>query len=207
MKDYTLVHHQSLGGDTDQLILRLFEDAEVLDKNAAIISTNEKLRTGVPMSNTSVESDFRSGGANYVFTRIRPKSMYERSSPATGMYFKTRNLRRMDAISYNSDLYGDVGGDKGEKVVRLYRAGGISDTGKYKSPTSDWKRFAGKETNETIFKNGLSIIEELDRLVVETDATRLKLIDIFKKANYETLADGRKVEDVIFSGGTPRKTD
>ena len=205
MKDYTLVHHQTLGGDTDQRILSLFENANVLDRNATIISTNEKLRTGVPLSMTSVESDFSTGGANYVFTRIRPKSMYERSSPATGMYFKTRNLRRLDAISYHTDLYGDVGGDKGEKVVRQYRAGGISSTGKYKSPTADWKKFSSKSDNETIFKNGLSIIEELERLVVETESTRLRLIEIFKKANYGTLPDGRKIEDVIFSGGTPNK--
>ena len=123
------------------------------------------------------------------------------------MYFKVRNLRRMDAISDKRDLFGDVGGtSRGEKVVRENRAGGVTDAGKYQTPTREWKKFSEADGNETIFKNGLSIIEELERLVVEAEATRLKLIEIFKKAGYGTLSDGRKIEDVIFSGGTPRET-
>ena len=113
----------------------------------------------------------------------------------------------MDAISDKRDLFGDVGGtSRGEKVVRENRAGGVTDAGKYQTPTREWKKFSEADGNETIFKNGLSIIEELERLVVEAEATRLKLIEIFKKAGYGTLSDGRKIEDVIFSGGTPRET-
>ena len=83
-----------------------FLDA-ALENNGTMISTVEKLRTGVQPRGMSPESDMRSGGASYVFTRIK-KSPLSGASGENGLYFKKRLLRRMDAISYNHDAFGKV---------------------------------------------------------------------------------------------------
>lgn len=47
------------------------------------------------------------GWATYFFTRIR-KLPTAGGSRETGLYFKKRLLRRMDAISYDHDAFGRV---------------------------------------------------------------------------------------------------
>ena len=157
MKDYTL-RHEIYGGD----VAGFFEIA--LPKNGALISSNEKMRLGIPLGGKSPEADMRTGGARYSFTRIFKRS--SKHAKEAGVYFKTRNLRRMDAISYTTDMFGDVGGDGGANFVRENRG----------STVAAWKRFSKISDNETIFKNGLSLIEEVEKVIAGGAQARARII-------------------------------
>ena len=178
MKDYTL-RHRVTNGD----IAGFFEKA--LPGNGAMISTNEKLRLGIPPGGMSPEADMKSGGSNYAFTRIFKRGSSQANE--RGVYFKVRNLRRMDAISYTTDLYGDVGGDRGASVVRSNRG----------SSVAKWKSFSRHEDNETIFKNGLSLIEEVEKVIAGDSQTRKRIIEAYRAAGIDRFPDGRTLEEVI----------
>tara|TARA_Y100000588_G_C13791672_1_gene726924 strand:- start:169 stop:702 length:534 start_codon:yes stop_codon:yes gene_type:complete len=176
MKGYALKHNITSGE-----MESFFEVA--LKNNGHLISTNEKMRLGIQPSGMSPSADMDTGGASYAFTRIT------KNLTAEGIYFKVRNLRRMDAISYNSDMYGDVGGSAGQNVVRNNRAKGVTD----------WKKFSGSGGNETIFKNGLSLIEEVERVVAGSEIARDRIIAAYRAAGIDQFPDGRSLEEVIVS--------
>ncbi len=95
----------------------------------------------------------------------------------------------MDAISYSNDMWGDVGGKTTADVVRMNRGLG----------PKQWKTFT-RSDNETIFKDGLSLIEEVDFIVVDgfgiiaEQEAKGKVIRAFKDAGIDVLPDGRAVE-------------
>jgi len=104
MKGYGLYHRLTNGEDLPSFI------ETVLENNGAMVSTVEKLRAGIPVGGMSPAADMDTGGATYVFTRIR-KLPTAGGSRDTGLYFKKRLLRRMDAISYDHDAFGRVRDD------------------------------------------------------------------------------------------------
>lgn len=57
-----------------------------LGNNGAMINTVEKIGAGVRPGGMSPESDMKSGGASYVFTRIRKSPSAGGTAP--GLYFK-----------------------------------------------------------------------------------------------------------------------
>ena len=175
-----------LASQRDDAILALFEDAGFMKKNARMSTTVDKTDIGVYKVGDSPDRDVDSGGADFFFTRI--KRNVERERKRNGMYFKVRNLRRMDKVSYDDDYYGDVD--------RLnLKAGSISD-----GPRSITE-YAKENGNETNYKHGLNIIDELEEIVVSAEETRQRIIDAFKAAGIDELPDGRKIEDVVRSGG------
>ncbi|HOP41188.1 MAG TPA: phage head morphogenesis protein, partial [Geobacteraceae bacterium] len=176
LKDYGLYHNVTDGGDIEELV------KTVLDNNGNMVSTVEKIRIGVKPGGMSPSSDMDSGGATYFFTRIRKLPSAGRGS--SGLYFKKRLLRRMDAITYDHDAFGKV---KGE-YVRKNR----------KITLQDYKRLAsGGRSDETIFKYTVSLLDEIDLIKTKNAAQKKRLIDLFKQHGHSKLPDGRRIEEVV----------
>ena len=167
----------------DNHLVSLFRDSGFLKKNSRLSTTLDKPDLGVYAVGDTPEPDLRSGGGSYLFTRVFDKTSKGGSGTVTGIYFKSRNLRRMDSIKYNADKFGTIS-DFDE------RAGSFEDYGKFK-----------RISNETNFKNGLEFIDEIDKIVCKTEKTRKIIIKAFKDANIKKLPDGRKVEDIVIKGG------
>ncbi len=172
MPGYALLH-----GLTDDRNVPAFFD-KVLDNNATLVSTVEKLRCGVSVDGMSPSQDMSSGGASYVFTRIKDAkdSRYE------GIYFKKNLLRRLDAISYDHDKYGRVTGK--DVIENRY------------STVDGFKQCAKNSSNETIFKYDVTLLDNIEEIRVGRNE-RMTLIDVFKKRGITRMPDGRKVEEVI----------
>jgi len=176
--DYGLYHRLTNGSDVASVL------DEILDHNGALISTVEKMRVGIPVGGMSPSSDMGTGGASYFFTRIRklPGLGYERGD--TGFYFKPHLLRRMDAITYEGDKYGRVTGNH----VRQHRKVKITD---YKSIASR------KSSDETIFKNEVTLLDNLQMVTVRSETTKRKILNVFRKHGVTRLPDGRQVKDIV----------
>ena len=176
MKGYGL--HHSVTGDQD--LTSLIDT--VLENNGAMVSTIEKMRIGIQVRGMSPVEDMDTGGSSYVFTRIRklPGAGGPRNP---GLYFKKRLLRRQDAISYNHDAYGKVRDD----YVPSHRG----------STPAEWKQFARRDGNETIFKHSIMLLDNIELIVVHTDEQRRRLLEVFRKRQVLKLPDGRKVEDIV----------
>ena len=129
-----------------------------------------------------VDPDFK----NYFFTRIRTKNYAYGES---GFVWKSKQAARMDAISYRHDAYGRT---KNNYVQSNRHADlkSLNDMAKY-------------DSNETIFKDSLSLFDDLDRIVASDSNQRDAIIKVFKKAGYDQWPDGRKLEDVIKVTGDP----
>ncbi len=176
MKGYTL-HHDLTGGARMDTFIDL-----VLENNGTMVSTIEKMRIGVPPGGMSPAEDMDSGGASYFFTRIK-KLLPNGRPPETGLFFKKGLLRRMDAVSYDHDAYGRVTDD----YVASRRG----------STPADWKRFAQRSSNETIFKHSVTLLDNLDYIVTGSRTEREKVLKSFTSRGITVLPDGRKVEDVV----------
>ncbi|MHB1462031.1 MAG: minor capsid protein [Armatimonadota bacterium] len=175
MKGYSL-HHSLTNGEN----ISSFLDT-VLENNGAMISTVEKLRAGIAPGGMSPESDMNSGGASYVFTRI--KKTPTASTGETGLYFKKQLLRRMDAISYGHDAFGKVKDD----YVTQNRG----------SDPQAWKSFSSKSGNETILKYSVTLLDNLESIVVRGSQERRRVLDVFRKHGISVLPDGRKIEQIV----------
>ena len=93
---------------------------------------------------------------------------------------------QLDAITYDSDQFGRTTGDhidrnrKGQNVASLREA-------------------AQSSGNETIFKGGLSLFDDVDRIVLSTAAEVKAAIEWMRSRGYSTWPDGRKLEEVIMT--------
>ena len=176
MKDCYLYHRV-----TDDCNIDNFIDG-VLQNNGAMVSTMEKMRCGVPVGGMSPGSDMSSGGANYFFTRIR--EVKGKGSADDGLYFKKSMLRRMDAITYDSDKFGRVTGN----TVRSHR----------RSDIEDWKKIAKRDgSDETIFKNNVTLLDNIDMIIVNSESKRDGILKAFKKNGITSLPDGRSVSSIV----------
>jgi len=177
LKGYGLYHQVTGRGSLPEVL------ESALTNNGAMVSTVEKVRIGVPVGGMSPNADMESGGASYFFTRIR-KLPSTSSSSSTGFYFKPTLLRRMDAITYDCDKYGRVTEDH----VRKFR----------RSTLDDFKKLgSGNHSDETIFKNSVTILDNLDMVAVQSETERTKVLDIFRRHGVTQLPDGRRIETVV----------
>ncbi len=178
MKDYYLYHR--ITNTSGNNIGKFIDD--VLSNNGAMVSTVEKLRSGIPVGGMSPDSDMMTGGANYFFTRIR--QVKGKQSACEGLYFKKNMLRRMDAVTYNSDKFGRVTGN----TVRNNRL----------SKIDDWKAIAQRGgSDETIFKNNVTLLDNLDMIITTNESKRAAVIKAFKKNGITKLPDGRPVSSIV----------
>lgn len=147
--------------------------------------TTERLRKGVPISaGMSPHADLQNGTANYLFTRIKKKTEIQRYP---GLTFKIGNLARQDAFSFGGDW---MGGTYKFTNKQVYQKRGKT--------VSDFKRMARASSNETLFKNGLNVLDEIETITVPHNQ-RQTVIDVFKKHGYTMLPDGRKIEDIVIA--------
>ena len=177
MEGYGLLHEL-----TNEETIPEFVDL-VLSNNGAMISSTEKIRVGIMPKGMSPTIDMGTGGGSYFFARIRRLAGFDGRKGSEGLYFKRRMLRRQDAISYGSDAYGDVSAGQ----IRKFR----------RSSVDDWKGFARRNYNETIFKNSVTLLDNIDVFRVKDAAERTELLKVFRKHGVSVLEDGRRVEDII----------
>lgn len=170
-----LLHHRNTSSNTLPQVIDM-----VLNSGGNFISTTDKIRRGVALSGMSPDTDLRTGGASYFFTRIKSA---EKARREVGIVWKSKHVKRLDSISYNHDAYGEVVDD----YAKTHR----------KTGAREWRGVAGNTTNETIFKNGLSIFDDLDMVVTSSAKERDDILDIFKKHGLTEWPDGRKLTDVV----------
>lgn len=155
----------------------------VIDGGGVFASLTDRVRRGVPLSGSSVSSDLASGGGDYHFTRIRSRA---HQAGSTGVYWRTSALRRMDAITYEGDMFGRTTGDS----VETYRRG---------QDVASFRAVSGNTSNETIFKGGMSIFDDLDRIVLSSKAEVDDAIQWMQAKGYKAWPDGRPLADVIIT--------
>jgi len=153
---------------------------ECLTNNGVMASTVEKMRIGVPVGGLSPGADMRRGGGSYFYTRLRTKSQMR----GGGIYFKGDRVRRMDAISYHEDSYGETRAD-------------FVTTNRHET-VKKWEKIADAvDTDETIFKKSLSIVDDVDIIKATTATEKNRIIKAYKDAGHAVLPDGRAIEEVV----------
>lgn len=171
-QDYVLIHNNTNGSLSDTI-------EQILNSGGNLISTTNKLRMGMEWGGMSPSADMGTGGASYVFTRIKKAT----GNYSHGFVWDSDLLRRLDSISYGGDNFGRVTGNH----VLENRLSGIAE----------WKNAARHGSNETIFKNHLSIFDRLKYIVAYGNNERQKILDIFRKHGYTSFPDGRRLEEVV----------
>jgi len=158
----------------------------ILEGGGDFTATTERLRKGLAISaGMSPMQDLNTGGANYLFTRIfRP----ERAAQVRGVHFKVGNLARQDAFSFDKDRYGNV------RTAAAYT--------ERKTTLDALQAAAARGGNETIFKWGIPLLDELDFIDAGSAAERKKIIAVFKQHGWSALPDGRKIETIVKLKGT-----
>lgn len=157
-----------------------FVDA-ILNSGGELTPTTQRMRKGVNVSQTGGMSsgmDVQTGGASYFFLRIA-----RNTEKFSNIRVKIRNLARQDAISYDGD-----------------RFGAVNSIGDRKVTPAEWKAHCiatGNHGPETILKNGLSFIDEIEAVNVSSATERTQVLAIFKKHGLSRLPDGRAIEDVV----------
>lgn len=177
-RDHVLFH-QITSGDLVTIM-----DA-VLSSGGKMIPTTEKIRKGIIPRGMSPEADMTSGGADYFFTRIKRIDQSQLANFGHALYWDVSLVKRLDAISYDHDAYGRTTEDY---VIRNRKTG-----------IKEWLEATRKVGNETIFKNGLSIFDGLQAIVVGSKSEKVKLIEVFKKHKYDRWPDGRSLDEVILA--------
>lgn len=169
MDKYTLAHWSSTSPDK-------FVD-QLLNSGGELTSTAQRIRKGIPINRgMSPAADLETGGGSYTFTRIKTKN----SARGARILFKIDRLGRQDVISYNSDNFGSVRNlANRHSTIEQYRA--ISRRG----------------SNETLFKHGLSLLDDVDVIPVSSEQQRQKVLDVFRKHKISVLPDGRPIEKVV----------
>jgi len=152
----------------------------ILNSGGQMAPTTDKLRRGIPVGGMSPSSDLATGGASYFFTRVATTQSAKRS---TGFVWKSSLLRRLDSISYSSDKYGKVTGN----FVQSNRKTGIRE----------WGNLIANSGNETIFKNSLSLFDEFEAIVVNSELQRKEVLKVLKKHKIERWPDGRTLDEVV----------
>lgn len=150
-------------------------------KTGGLISTEEKYRLGVVPRGMSPGQDQSTGGASYVFGRLRTTK-----TGAGQIRFHPEILRDPDAIMYREDLFGKVHKET-IKRNRQYGQGKMIDIAEH-----------GQSNNEVIFKNTASFERYLDEVKADSAAQRLEIIKLFRKAGITRVGPNKKrIEDAV----------
>lgn len=177
LKGYAVTHH------TAASIPELLEN--LLRQGGELTSTVERARKGIAIeTGMSPNADLVKGGATHIYTRIKQRANAYRES---GFVFKVRTLARQDAFSFQSDWYGGVDNFFNTEMIYASRA----------KTATELKAFAASSGNETLFKWNLSLLDELEAIVVSTPAEKAATLRKFAAAGITTLPDGRNVAQMV----------
>ena len=161
----------------------------IIEGGGQIGSQIDRMRRGVASFGSSVSSDHSSGGANYIFTRLRPRSSGMKKA---GIYWNPERLmRRSDAFTYTGDRFGTVERSMQVKDRQIDPAG--------------WRKAAASPSNETNFRDSLSVFDDVERIVFASRAEYNEALGGMRALGYRTWPDGRALEDVFDYEGSPRK--
>ena len=179
MGDYFLYHELTAGKKNSMADFV----SMVLSGNGSMIATTEKMRVGVEARGLSPDEDMGTGGGSYFFTRIQQGG----TQPRYGLQFKKKLLRRMDAISYDNDYYGQVS----EDFPSQYRY----------STMDGWKKDVATRpfVNETILKHNVMLLENIEYFVVNDEEERQATVDALYMYGITEMPDGRSVEEVVWN--------
>jgi 8-oxo-dGTP pyrophosphatase MutT (NUDIX family) len=176
-KDYVLVH--TMGGaltDTPRGTAAGTIEA-FLSSGGEFTSNTNRTRKGVDaFLGASPTTDRSTGGADFFFTRLKNKN-----TGVHGLYFKPQAARRVDAVHYDGDKYGNM-----DPSVFAARA----------KTVQDMKSFAPNTSNEFIFKHGLGF-GDLDYIKVHDAAEREDVLAVLRKNKITHHPDGRPIEDIV----------
>lgn len=161
----------------------------IIEGGGQIGSQVDRMRRGVASFGSSVHSDHSSGGANYIFTRLRARSSGMKKA---GIYWNPERLmRRTDAFTYTGDRFGTV--DRGVQAQDR------------QIDPADWRRAAKNSGNETNFRDSLSVFDDVEQIVFLSRAEYLEALGGMRAMGYRTWPDGRALEDVFDYEGSPKK--
>jgi hypothetical protein len=148
-------------------------------KTNALVANVEKFRIGIPFGEgMSPQRDMETGGASYVFLRIKEKGIM-----AGTFQFRPRILRDLDSISYNFDNYGRVDNANLKK----------------RHAPREYDEVKNRSANETIFKHAVAL-DNLEVIRARSEAERKAAIKVFHDHGYKEFA-GKKIEDLIITTG------
>lgn len=178
---YTLNHHLHRGDARE-----FFERALTGSGARALISTETKLRIGIPIGGMSPEEDMRTGGATGVFLRIHD----EKKTPIQvgNIRFDRRILRDTDNLVYDQDRYGR----SDAATVASHHFGALDRT-------TLRKIAANRDSNETIPRQAVPW-DFISGVGVRNREERDRLIATLRGAGIEKFGD-RPIEDVIQVAG------
>lgn len=144
------------------------------------------LRRGLyfkPGEGSSVAADFNVGGGVGMFTRILKKGDENNWQDLSGLFWKPRVVKRLDAVSYSGDEFGEMR----EGVQQNKRRRNLSELSDVRHATS----------NETIFRDTLSLFDDFDKMVFNKKSTAEEMRAFMRAEGYKEWPDGRKLEEVI----------
>lgn len=174
VKEDVGVYHGLYGGVGDL-------EAVLKKGSKALVATEGRYRTGVMASGMSPGADQSSGGASFVFTRLRTSQ-----NARAHIRFHPAILRDADTISYDGDYYGTVK----EAFIKEHRH--------YGDEAAKRLAQAGFSGNETIIKNQISLEKWLDEVKVGSEGERDRVIGWFKEAGITRVGPKKKkIEDAV----------
>ena len=196
-KEHYIYHDLTFGGGQTSEKFKT-----ILGGGGQLISLAERLNRGLdPRGGASPHRDTTSGGASYVFTRLFKRDKQN----SQGLYWKTnKNYRRTDAIHYENDYYGAQGFKEMEMEGSMPQGYDNLDFAKVKKAVrlQTIDRYTRSGGNEVIFKDTLSIFDDLAFLVVKDDREVDDVIAFMRSKGYKIWPDGRPLEDVIVTSAT-----
>lgn len=151
----------------------------------SLLATEERYRTGVVAQGMSPGRDQETGGASYVFTRLR--TSYNAGGASIRLHPSL--MTDPDAISYPGDVYGRVQPD----FIEANR----------QREVSQWLKTARGDyiDNEVIFKHQISLERWLDEVMTRGKDERERVIKLFKDAGITHVGPDRKaIEDAVVVG-------
>jgi len=174
----------------------------IVNGGGQLASTSDRMRRGIAFGDGGSEKDdMKSGGASYVFTRLRNKAEYKNRG-RKGLYWGSKNhARRLDALSYDRDYYGSQRFSTARGGLRKKHAELEDWDANIQERAVDLDAFIDHASransgNELVLKDGLSLFDDLLCFVVD-HYRRDEVIKFMKDNGYKKWPDGRKVEDVI----------
>jgi hypothetical protein len=162
-------------------------------KSDGMMGTMERYQRGIIFNGASSAADLRTGGADYVFTRmVTPNAAGKKisSSYAAGDYqlvYKPDILDRTDWFAYNKDNYGNTKDEKFENRL----------TGKELVDSVDAGGYGGKfaTSNEVMFQRGIPS-SDVDRIMTPTQQKKDDLIAALTEAGI-TEVGGKPLDQAI----------
>ena len=111
------------------------------------------------------------------------------------LLWKADHLKRLDTLSFSYDRYGNTVKATEAFGTRAYSVRAL-------------KRWANNSSNETNFKNGLSLFDNLNFIRLRDETQVEEIINFLKAKGYKSWVDGRALDEVIMTFNTyARKFD